>query len=66
MQIQPFRVTVGTRRPCIHRVREWKLEVVDRPCTLPLEALQMWLLCHICVIRWQREERLAYAQRSGP
>lgn len=37
----------------------------DLPYTLPLEALQMWLRCHICVIGWQREERLVYAQCSG-
>ena len=26
--------------------------------SLPLEALQVWLLCHMCISRWQRGERL--------
>ena len=25
---------------------------------LPPEALQVWLPCHVCVMRWQRAERL--------
>ena len=25
---------------------------------LSLEALQVWLPCHVCVMRWQRAERL--------
>lgn len=39
--------SLGTRTPGCH----------DLP-RMPPEALQVWLPCHVCVMRWQRAKRL--------
>lgn len=34
--------------------------------SMPQLVLQMWLLCHVCVIRWQRGKGCAFTGALNP